>query len=464
MNIIKYLKEKNYNGIDDEISLRADFYKKDITVSYEKDFTNGTRRYVFSASGRSKKNTYNSLCTEANGLILLAPEWTPLVIPPLTPRTNIDSKLVNNFIKNEKYDIYFTQDGSVINLYNFDNKWNISTAKGIEVNEKKFNTKTYSEMFHESLTENVVNPEEFFGSLNKDFCYTLGFKHPDIHPFCEGKSKPIFKVWFIQLNNVKNPSANPVRVSPFKGIKNHTKVSFNVKSVGILFNKMKASFELFISQGRANYGFMLVAKDVNDFANNREYCNIILESSLMVYLRKLFYDASYSKFSKLREYNRVNVILLNAFLDSAKTELFSILFPQYRGIMGSLVKIETEIVELVYKKLKEPIVVPSIAVVGGEVVVPNVTILQNPDRQNNTVNETADEIVDWAAIDVEIGIDEFAELKSDIVDILARQIKDKITISAHERPRQLIHEIIRDIKNIDIYYKLFDLVNRDLIW
>lgn len=430
MNIINFLTENNYNG-DDAQKIREELYKKNISVSYEKkeNNPNGNQRFIFTSLKKARKLKNAEINIEANGLILEAPDWKVLVIPTVTPKSNIDTGMANDLIRSKTYDIFYTEDGTIFNLYYYADKWLISSARGIDITDCIFNKYTYSHLLTESLANIGINITEFYDALDKNQCYTFGFKHPDIHPFREGMQNDIFRVWFIQsvlINHGDYTKNSVLRTLPvndvFKNISYHRPVEFKVHTMGILYSKLKTAFTNFIDDDVVTYGFILIAKDYQKLvsSNNIEYSVLLLESTLMCYIRNLWYEDSYSRFSKNKEFNRFDTILLNSYLDKNRIELFKLLFPQFNSNMDNISKIESIMIDNIYDNLSKAI---------------DTTIVKDVDSTDvNEVNTTS--------------------VEDDIIHILCAQVSNILTIDAHDRPKQKIRDIIHDPGNLDYFYKI----------
>jgi hypothetical protein len=399
MNIIRYLKDNKYEGMTDHVEISSDFYKKGITVSYETMHDeNGEprakRRYIFTNPRRNRKLAVDNICIEANGLILEAPDWKPLVVSTYMPKTNVDKQIANSYLKDKKYDIFEIEDGTIINLYYYDlsDTWVISSARGIEVNDCIFNNLTYTEILNECLVKMGMDPQEFYDNLDKTINYTIGFKHPDMHPFQAGTRTMIYKLWFVQMTviNEEEQTIMVVKQSPWEKIPNHTRINFNAYSLGALFSKLKTAYDNFANDNTVNYGYLLVAKDMEDFADNESYSVILLESSLMNIIRNLWYDFSYTKFLKNKNFHRINTILLNS-------------FPQYKSELDNLSAIETKLVNNILSTLMS----------------------EEPAKEVDT-----------------------------IVDVFCTQVKNVLTVGSHERPKQKIRNIIHNSRNIEYFYAL----------
>jgi hypothetical protein len=419
MNIIQALNENNFNGISDALEIRQYFFDDKISVSYEKDLVNGRRRFIFTTLKSVRNKTFNVLNVEANGLILEAPDWNVCYVPPFFPKSYFDKHTTNALLKNNIYDIYYMEDGTVVGLYYYANleKWVISSSRGIDVNLNIFNELAYEVMLDESLSAMGINYDEFFAGLDKDKSYTIGFKHPDMHPFQEGKGEPIYKVWFIQSAvNAIGSEFKVVKTSPWEKIPGHKKLTFKINSLDPLFNKIHCTFEEFKADGRVNYGFILSARTSNP-KKYGENSVLMIESKLLNFIRNMWYYASYHKFSNANSYSLQNVILLNSFLNSTHLSTFETLFPQFKDHFLNLQIIENELIEKLY-----------------------INVLHS--LTNNTTSIT------------NVENEEESDVEDDIINILSTQVL-RVTqnITAHEKPKQFIKDIIHINNNIDIYYK-----------
>ena len=75
------------------------------------------------------------------------------------------------------------------------------------------------------------------------------------------------------------------------------------------------------------FGYILRSKNKEI---TKENSNIIIESSLLRKIRKIFYDKNFKFYIKIDNYNRENYILLYNYIDFSDNKLFLLLFPQYK--------------------------------------------------------------------------------------------------------------------------------------
>jgi hypothetical protein len=418
MNTLAYLKDNQYTGINDIDKLKSQFFKQKIYISYEPLEKNKTyRRVIFSCSKNVRKQqALNEICCECNGLILETDgvNWKPLLIPLHTPKSNINSKLTNNLIKCDTFDIYKVLDGTVIGLYFHDrnNKWVISTSRGYDMNDSIFNTKSFETMLEEILlnfkTDKSLSLQEFYDTLDKNCCYSFGITHPDLHLFKEGNVEDIYRIWFIQsvnLNDLNLPINRNFNENYHDLIKNQPKINFTVNNTHCLFTKLKNAYNEFVKTGNVNYGYLLISKN---YKSSHDHSVILLESALMHYIRNLIYDSSYTNFIKDRDYNRETTIALNSYLDKARSDIFISLFPQFKDKF------------IAYSNLEDDL---------------SRSILENIQGNNN----------------------ENDGIKLKVINYLTNEIRNLISLDLHDNKLEKIKDIIHNSKYFDLYYSLIPI-------
>ncbi len=402
MQTLAYIEEKKYNGIDDIKEIVNDFYKKKITVSYEPLVENNSkRRVIFTCSKKVRNYTFDEIALECNGLILesIGEKWNALVVPMLSPKTDVNTRKINEWLSENIYEVCAMEDGTTINLYNYEGRWIISTARGFNMNDVKFNNLTYQVLLDECISR-YTSTEDFYKALDENYCYTLGFKHPDMHPFREGKEEDIYKVWCIQKVNLAENSLVPQRGSFLKELPLQKKINFKTKNMHNLYKRLKSSYDDYISGRSPNYGYILVSNKPN---TTKEFSVLMLESSLMKSIRNLWYNGTYVLCSKARECDRISLILLNSYLDDTRHATFLNLFPQFSEKFVEFEKKEDEMMGSIYAIIK---------------------------KTNETETNAA-------------------------LQYLANEVQSTLTISLYSNPTQKIKDIIHCNKYIYAYYDLF---------
>jgi len=405
----------------------------DLAGETKEDYVlNNTREFIFSCK-KNVRSPDNKLMLEANGLILQAPDWTPLVIPPTRPTNYFNKDIINSLLRKNEYKIYLLEDGTIVNLHfcKKTKQWVLSSVRGLNINNTVFNIFSYSHMFNESLSYNGINMYEFYNNLDKSKCYTFGFKHPDLHPFMENSGMPIYKVWFVQMVNLKKNKV--ITTSPWNFIPGHKVYKPNVKNLKELFSETRNSYTNFVKNKSILYGFLLISKNPETSDEHLGYSSILLESYLMKHIKDMWYDARYVRFSKIKEFNRVDTILLNSFLDRTRTELFNNIFYQYNNYILDLNAMENYIVEEIYNNIKT-----------NQAVYANKAnqIKQGDENANSSPNTNMQVAHDTK------------QLYNNIINILTEKVTGKLNVLLHERPKQKIKDIIHVPENIDFYYKI----------
>ena len=306
---------------------RKELYNLGIKTSYNDDL-------VICSTFNNKKNNMNVYMQESNGLIMERNTWRLLVVPPRTLRLNIDTKSANTFLHKGLYRIYKAEDGTTFNMYYY-NKWTISTAKGYDMNNVKWDDLTYQQLISDCLVNAGLTWETFTETLDKTKCYSFGFKHPKFHRFYCKEASPVYKIWFIQYVDL-NPTSEtylwafdkyPNNTIPNQELAEY-EPSINMKD---LYMNASDALNNYKQCGDVNYGYIL--RSVN-FGLTLSSSDLYIESSLMKTIRKFWYDNYTIDACHKNGWKKEKVVTLYGFLDSS-TELFRILFPQYNELFDT---------------------------------------------------------------------------------------------------------------------------------
>lgn len=346
MNILKYMNENKVNniGTDEFMSARADLFKKGIKLSWDKD-----NRVLFSAI---KNHPYfqDPLYREANGTLLCYKnqQWHPLVIPTPVLRSNIAN--VNHVNKNlNKYKIYKAFDGTVVNLYFFNDTWRLSTSNGFDVTNLEWCGMTFQKAFDEVLDAHSIATNEFYNTLEPGKCYTIAFKHPLYHPFWGPQKEPKYDLRFIRSVDYSNYFSDGTLIisedlpheSKWSMEKQTTDVN-DITSLKDIFTKLPKTLDQYFQTGEVLYGYVLISTDEK---TTLDHSHLYLESKLSASIRRLWYHKTLTK--KAENYDRVNYIVTYSFLSSQLNPVFIKLFPQYIMMYNKL----TEIAETLSKHI-----------------------------------------------------------------------------------------------------------------
>jgi hypothetical protein len=234
--------------------------------------------------------------------------------------------------------VWVTQvsDGTTVTLYYYNDKWVISTHRGYAVNEYVWAAnKTYQQVVDEVFAQYSINYDVF----DKNKSYTIGFNHYDFHPF-QAENKKI-KAWFIQSVDLKKFNSGDEKYACYNekiGLPLQKYIKFN--NLRQAFAAAKNAYTDYVNDGTVNYGYLVKV-------GLKRY---LIESSLLRHIRHIFYS---NKFNNLDTgFDKRNYIIVHSFLHSQHHTIFQNLFPQFKQSFANLHTTMHNLVNLVYKMLK----------------------------------------------------------------------------------------------------------------
>jgi hypothetical protein len=337
---------------------RRELFQLGIKTSYNDEVM------IFSTQHSAKNQITNTYAQESNGLILERDTWKPLVVPPRSLRFNIDTEASNRFLHQGLYHIYKAEDGTCFNMYyrstvpttddENSGRWIISTAKGYDMNNTKWDGITYQEIVTECLSKIGLTWETFTSQLNKTYCYSFGFKHPSFHKFFEGKDTPIYKIWFIQSVDLNVSSSTYLWASdksPVAIINNQEVYSSPVGNLRELYKLAGYALNDFLGVGSVCYGFILRSAN---FEQTEYHSDLFIESNLMRTIRKYWYENNIIDQCHKNGWSKEKTITLHSYLDTSNYELFRLLFKQYTDTMESYSEMLNTVTDFMVRLAKDP--------------------------------------------------------------------------------------------------------------
>ena len=379
MNTLTFLNKLQDKSLG---AVRSALYSLSIKTGYDKE-----GRIILFPESRGD-NVIGKMNNEANGLVLYNPTWIDGCKQPAVDSkdfdgckqpANLDStdhkisclavpmpylrnsgqmnkqSIVDEW--NESTHVYPCREGTNVVIYYFQpkDKWCIATAKGIEVNDLRWNgDKTYQEMFVE-CADNTIGTDtwgeiktfdEFCKLLDKECSYCFGFWHPDFHVFLD--QKPTFWVNRIVNNltfkdvtiNCKVKIFNAIQACDFK---NNTPEEI----MKDLESQVDSSLESYLTDQKSQcLGYMIRGLNNGD---------VLLESKLQKTINDLYYNASYTKSIAATSYDRHNYVLLANYINGNNelfVEIFSRFANEYERFAKEIEKL-IENLELLYRKSKQ---------------------------------------------------------------------------------------------------------------
>ena len=360
-----YLQNKNYSGVNDINKLRNDFYGAKITVSYDSKLikveNQDSRRIIFTSVKGMRSQNFDKISYECNGLILEAGTWRPLVIPCPTPKTSANNNILNKLINKNECEIYKITNGTVVYFYYWNNTWNLSTTRGIDMaNVSPISLKkSYKEIINEILTTYNSCFNDFCEILDKSSSYAFIIQHSDMHvgPMINFKNNIIFvhKATVAKVDSAKvSHNADSTNAAEHKWCveleRNHhglsiaipyqEKIDLSNKTLKSVYTNLSNSLDRWINREESEveplYGYIIVSPDKYSAAGDHSY--VLLESSLMRKIRQFIYDSKYNKYGNDKQL----ATIVDAFLGSDK-KIFIKLFPQYTEIYEQIEKLQLEL-------------------------------------------------------------------------------------------------------------------------
>ena len=298
--------------------IRSYIYTKYIKTIIE-DVDSDHKRVMF-ISNRYKSDFTNPIVSEANGIITeynkYENKFKILMVPINNFNCNkIKFKTIENFYNKNLYTVYKVYDGTIINLYYYNDKWRISTNKGYDVTDLFItHNYTYLQVFLEIIKQ-YPNFNINLLDINKSYTFCLKFNEKHLFEEIENNNYIIFlqSVNITELNNNNKLIINtnesigfPIR-EIYKDI-TYNQIHYNNKqSVNNYIQYLKN--KLYNKQYKHDYGYILTTNNQN---LTQQYSNIFLESLLLKNIRNIIYDYKYLPDSiKQNNVNTFNMIILN---------------------------------------------------------------------------------------------------------------------------------------------------------
>ena len=229
------------------------------------------------------------------------------------------------------------------------NRWVISTSLGYSMNQVSWDTDTYQSLIEESYGDSWQN---FCKQLDTKKCYSFGFYNRKMHKFY-GKTEtskeiaqPANRIWFIQSVDMDETSPTylqastefkPSNVEGLPKIHEQELYLAPVDNIRDLYKRAANALAEYTKTGEVCYGFIL---RTNDYTKTTVHSDLYIESSLMRFIKKVWYDNDINKVCASKHWSKEKAVVLYSFLSAEVYDSFIYVFPQYKA---SFVDIETKI-------------------------------------------------------------------------------------------------------------------------
>ena len=425
MNSLKYFNK--LSEISNDIKyIRTKFFNLNIKTIYVKEYgiiILYTKNSNFN-SLLSYNSQFNLIKAECNGLIIDTINKKILMYPIFYCNCNIkfDKYYTKKYIQDNIYTIFKIKDGTKLNLYYFKKLggWVLSTNKGYNVLNIIWRGISFEKALEEVLLNKLnISLKNFYNSLNKTKCYTIGIKHPQYHPF--GNSSE-YDIWFIQSINLCSNPLNPNFNCDIPKLTGQ-EIEKNIKIENLIFHNYNA-LSNYLNNGAKNFGYIIMSNKLSITGKNS---NIMLTSNLMNKIKKFIYFNQINNKIKQYQYNDYNYIVTYNYLKRDSVDFFINLFPKFNDIISKLEYIS----EILVTKIEEKF--------DSKTVSGNIDILKKSkfsiDNESSLIiyNKTAEYL--YNKINTQLQIN-FYQLSNLI--------------------KKLIYDFIRITDNTDLYYQLLE--------
>lgn len=236
---------------------------------------------------------------ECNGIIYDYETWKLLCNPPsMTKKYNLKTLSLTD------YTAYAAQDGTVINLYFYNGQWYVSTIRGFDMGDVKWNGVTYWEALEDAKFNKSI--------LVPGITYTFGLSHPKMHALAL--------------------SATVCYISSYDGERHYDKPPSGMTCQPKL--EIKTVEELKSALAGDSFGVILRSPTRN----------ILIESQRMKDLRTLVYDQEITLDAKATLVDRWGYVATYAAMDMERTDRVMELAPK---LTSDVKKVQAAIAKIV---------------------------------------------------------------------------------------------------------------------
>jgi hypothetical protein len=317
-------------------------------------------RLLFYTTDEGRRNPIKKYLRRCNGLIIDCESRKPLNVPPPILNNYPTDILVNQYLKQNLYHIFNIHEGTLITLYYYKNKWNLSTVRGMDVGNVQFlsNKITYITAFEFCINKAGFTEEEFFSSLNTEYSYVFGITHPDVHPYWKTRADEIKDhIWLVQMSKINSnseasddknnigkimrrwsegghegkittiPEQQEVKFRYESSLTTDVDTSYTpIQSMRRICNDQASCWK---AENKSLFGIILLSK--NPSITDRE-SYIMIPTKRFQFLRSNYYSRTLFPHSMLEsEFDREKWIILHTYLNPTLLELTLELLPQFES-------------------------------------------------------------------------------------------------------------------------------------
>lgn len=185
------------NNITDFESLKSILQNDPYNLKIKEDNNLKTLCLIHS---QDKSDFNNKIVNECNGIIL---DKNTLKIICYTFDKCQETNYPNNLDTNQLF-IEYSIEGSLIRLYNYDDKWILSTKRCIDASKSKWlSNKNFVQLFYECLGS--IN---FDQAINPKYCYSFIISHPENNIISKEVIPTLYHISTRDMDTLKEVSLN----------------------------------------------------------------------------------------------------------------------------------------------------------------------------------------------------------------------------------------------------------------
>ena len=441
--------------------------------------SNDNSKYRIILSKSRKIDNSSPIHQECNGLILehdLSTNEYKIVCLPIKSSnvTNYNHVSINIKKKMCNYNVFKIYDGTIINLYYYNNKWCFSSHKGFDVTNKIFYIYTYKHIFDMIVEEKY--PTFSYDMLDKNKSYTFCLKYEKYHIFNSFDDNN--SIIYLQSCNIKELNENnklvlerdelpfPIEEQEYR-IQNIEQIIDLCKTEYSMYNKSKNSYYRNYEY-TPTFGFLLKKKKGDGE-------NIIIHTSLYVNIKNTIYNNAFKinettklpdniinsiDFDTINKYSNIDTSLID--LDK-KMQINNhlVILNLITKYMANLKKNKTNILTTLYSQLEYQELFSYLKIFVynslSTIMYNNINILKNVKNNNINIEDVVLKFNNAPYVSNQIIVSKITQLMvfmydncSDLFDFTN---KDEVVFNY----KSLLQDFIVSEKYAILYYELFCL-------
>ncbi len=314
---------------------------------------------------------------ECNGLIIGLDKDSGKLRVLVYPMPYLNNKISEKKLTypKEEYDVFHAEDGTIFNLYYFNDRWVISTVRGLDMNKIEKYGVSYVDMIDHCSNEVLgYSWDELTTKLSKSKCYTFGFKHENMHKFIPSKlNGKANHLWFVRSVNTKTgvvstelkirnfPSQRRVELDSIdinelkkraeESYKKYINININIDDTNNNTNNdPNITRDTVIDNKSELDDFCLYGYIIRPKKHSYNKSSLLIESSLMTEIKNILYNDEY--INSLQNNIQESMIYGKAEM-FGEAHKFLQLFPEKKKIINVMSNFNSYIKGLVRKKLTE---------------------------------------------------------------------------------------------------------------